>query len=433
QEVVKRIFRTPGGKRIKNLVSHRVRYGFVVDPSTGTKLDEVLLTFMQGPRSYTAEDVCEISCHGGIMTLRRVLEVTLAAGARLAEPGEFTKRAFLNGRLDLTQAEAVLDLIQATSDLSMRNALRQLEGGLSQEVQHLRQQLIEVLAALEAAIDFPEEDIEIIENADLLSRLTRVLERLHPLIESFRQGRLLREGVLLVLIGKPNVGKSSLFNALLSANRAIVTPVPGTTRDVIEERLSIRGYPFRLCDTAGIRPTRDTVEQEGVVRSRQLLETADLLLFLLDASLPWEAEDEALLEEVQGRHLLFVVNKIDLPRRLDTRHLRNRFPQRELVEVSATTGLGLPRLEEAICRHLFQEPMRPKDEGVLVTRLRHQEALLRCREHVEEAIASLQAKMSGEFVALDIQAALESLGEIVGESFTEDLLDQIFRDFCIGK
>ncbi len=433
EAIVRRIFRTAEGKKVKKLLSHRVRYGFIVDPLRETKLDEVLLTFMKGPRSYTAEDVCEISCHGGMMPVRRILEATMTAGARLAEPGEFTKRAFLNGRLDLTQAEAVLDLIRATTDLSMHHALRQLEGGLSTEINELHQKLIEVLAFLEAAVDFPEENLEIAGKEELLQKLGLVVDRLDLLLKSFRQGKFIREGILLVLAGKPNVGKSSLFNALLLENRAIVTPIAGTTRDTIEERLSIHGYPFRLVDTAGIREGRDEIEQEGVARSRQLVQEADIILFLLDASTALTDEDWELLRVVEGKNVLFVLNKIDLPRHLEYETLKKRFPRHVFVEVSATRRLGLGQLEEAICQNLFTEQGARKEEGVIVTKLRHQEALLRCRESLQTAISSLQAEMSAEFVALDIHAALDSLGEIVGKSFTEDLLEKIFQEFCIGK
>jgi tRNA modification GTPase len=351
----------------------------------------------------------------------------------LAEPGEFTQRAFLNGRLDLTQAEAVLDLIQATTDRSMQNALRQLEGGLSTVVHDLRQRLIDVLAFLEAAVDFPEEDLEIAGKEELLQKLAGVMAHLNPLIDSFRQGKFIREGILIALAGKPNVGKSSLFNALLLENRAIVTPIPGTTRDTIEERLSIRGYPFRLVDTAGIWDTSDAIEQEGVARSRRLLQEADIILFLLDVSMTLGEEDWVLLQEVEGKNVLFVINKIDLPRQLDCEAVKKRFPEREFVEISATARLGLLQLEEAICRNLFTEQGQQKEEGILVSKVRHQEALLQSRKSIQAAMTSLHAEMSAEFVALDIQAALESLGEIVGCSFTEDLLDKIFQEFCIGK
>jgi tRNA modification GTPase len=426
------VFRDRHGHAVEGLPSHRVRFGSLIHPQTGAKLDEVLVTYMRAPHSYTREDVVEISGHGGVGVMARILEAVVSVGARLAGPGEFTKRAFLNGRLDLSQAEAVIDLIHAHTEESHRQALAQLQGGLSQAIRALRDELLEVLAYVEGAMEFPEEDLELLPWETLRARTRAVAAQVAALLDSFQGGRVLREGVQVAIVGRPNVGKSSLFNALLAANRAIVTPIPGTTRDVLEEVANVHGYPFRLIDTAGIRPSTDPVEREGIERARASLEGADLVLLVLDRSEPLTVEDEEAVAAVQGKRVQVVLNKADLPPRLTAGELQVRLPEWPKTAVSCKERRGLERLTEAMLAAVLHGP-QPSREGPVVTRLRHWEALQRARQSLLQACEAMERRLSGEFIAVDLREALEWLGEIVGLNYTEDLLDKIFGEFCIGK
>jgi tRNA modification GTPase len=430
--IVRTVFRDRRGRPVEQFRSHRVRFGRLIDPRTGATLDEVLLTYMRAPRSYTREDVVEISGHGGMGVLARILEVLVNAGARLAEPGEFTRRAFLNGRLDLAQAEAVIDLIHAQTEASHRMALAQLEGRLSQQVTAQREDLLEVLAYIEGGMEFPEEDLELLPWEALLGKVRDVEARMTALLETFHTGRVLREGVQVVIVGRPNVGKSSLFNALLAANRAIVTPIPGTTRDVLEETVNLGGYPFRLADTAGIRATSDVVEQEGVRRARASLETADLVLLVLDRSEPLTAADAEVIAAVQGTCVQVVLNKADLPAALAEGELDQQLPGCPRVAVSCKEHRGVERLTQGMIASVFAGQALPR-EGATLTKLRHWEALHRARESLRLAREGMEERRSGEFIALDLRESLEWLGEIIGLNYTEDLLDKIFGEFCIGK
>jgi tRNA modification GTPase len=430
--IVCRVFRDRHGRAVEGLPSHRVRFGSVIDPRSGGKLDEVLVTYMRAPHSYTREDVVEISGHGGIGVMTRILEALVAGGARLAEPGEFTKRAFLNGRLDLSQAEAVIDLIHAHTEESHRQALAQLDGGLSQAIHAMREQLLEVLAYVEGAMEFPEEDLELLPWDTLLAKGHAVEAQIATLLDTFQTGRVLREGVQVVIVGRPNVGKSSLFNALLAANRAIVTPVPGTTRDVLEEIANIRGYPFRLVDTAGIRTSADPVEQEGIGRAHTSLESADLVLLVLDCSEPLTAEDEEAIAAVQGKRVQVVLNKADLSPLLTADELQMRFPEWPKMAVSCKERWGFEQLTAAMVEAMLHGQQRPR-EGPMLTKLRHWEALQRACQSLQCANDGMAQRLWGEFIAHDLREALEWLGEIVGLNYTEDLLDKIFREFCIGK
>ena len=426
------------GIRLKSAASHMLHHADILDPADPTRripLDEALVAVMRGPKSYTGEDVVEFQCHGGMVILRTVCEALVGAGARLSEPGEFTKRAFLNGRLDLAQAEAVLDTIRAKTEGSLRIAQEQLRGALSREVDGLREHLVGLLAHVEAGIDFVEEDIAFLPTAELKAGLGRAHEAVSCLLAHGREGRILREGVTAAIIGRPNVGKSSLLNALLRTDRAIVTPIPGTTRDVLEEVLNIRGIPVRLLDTAGIRETSDPVELEGVRRSRGAQEQADLLLIVLDGSAPLMEEDQALLQESGGKDdqkRLVIGNKTDLPRRIDPTFCRSDEPDRALVEISAKTGEGLDELRDQI-RALLLRPEFETRETVLVTHLRHQAALQRTLEALSATLGSVEAGAAGECVAMDLRSGIDALGEITGAVTTDDILDRIFSEFCIGK
>jgi len=404
-------------------------------PVSSLAIDEALVVVMRAPRSYTAEDVVEIQCHGGPLVLQTLCEAVIRRGARLAEPGEFTKRAFLNGRLDLTQAEAVLDTIRAKTAGSLRIAQEHLRGALSAEIDRMREALIRLLAHVEAAIDFTEEDIAFIRPEELAANLQKTIEELSRLASSCREGRILREGVTAAIMGHPNVGKSSLLNALLRTDRAIVTPVPGTTRDVLEEVLNIRGVPVRLFDTAGVHSTEDPVEQEGVRRSLAVMEQAELLLIVLDGSMPLTEEDHELLARHRDKKRLVVVNKTDLPRRIDSSalaSLEHDEPACAVVCISAKTGDGLDDLRDRLRAMILRADFEP-GESIVVTHLRHQSALLRAKEALTNAAGSVGAKLSGEFVAMDLRAAIDALGEITGAVSTDDILDRIFREFCIGK
>ncbi len=426
------------GIPLASAAGHTLHHADILDPSDSTRhapLDEALVAVMHGPKSYTGEDVVELQCHGGMVILQTICEALVRAGARLAEPGEFTKRAFLNGRLDLAQAEAVLDTIRAKTAGSLRIAQEQLRGALSHEIDTVRETLIGLLAHVEAGIDFVEEDIAFIPTAELTTGLQRSHGTVSHLLAHSREGRILREGVTAAIIGRPNVGKSSLLNALLKTDRAIVTAIPGTTRDVLEEALNIRGIPVRLLDTAGIRDTADPVEQEGVQRSRTAQRQADLVLIVLDGSAPLTEEDRSLLREAppdKDQKRLVVVNKVDLPSRNDPALLPSEGPDCAVVKVSAKTGDGLDDLRDRI-RALLLRPDLESRETVLITHLRHQTALQRTLDSLGAALASIDAKAAGELIAMDLRAAIDALGEITGAVSTDDILDRIFREFCIGK
>ena len=415
-------------------------------------IDEALVVVMRKPRSYTGEDVVEIQTHGGAWILQATCHGLIRHGARLAQPGEFTKRAFLNGRLDLTQAEAVLDTIQATTSRSLQAAQSLLRGSLSKEIDAFRERLIRVLAHVEAGMDFAEEDITFIQAAEVQQALTDTQRAVERLITSYEEGRIIREGIKVAIIGRPNVGKSSLLNALLKLDRAIVSDQPGTTRDVIDESLNVRGIPLRLLDTAGLRQTQDKIEGEGIRRTEDAIADADVLLLVLDGAMGVTDEDRAVFETYCSRKYLLVMNKMDLPesRTFDARFSlpsESPLPPGEgkgegpslvegegagLVKVSAKTGEGLDHLTSVIQSVCLKEGLEATP-SVLVTRLRHKASLEEAHRSIEEAMRSLERKESGECVALDIRAALDALGEITGAVSTEDILDRIFQDFCIGK
>ncbi|MEJ2253900.1 MAG: tRNA uridine-5-carboxymethylaminomethyl(34) synthesis GTPase MnmE [Nitrospirota bacterium] len=425
--IAERLFASPRGRRPE---SHRALYGHIVEPETGEPVDEVLLLYMKAPRTYTREDVVEVHCHGGMVPLSRVLSLALAQGARLAEPGEFTRRAFLAGRLDLCQAEAALDLIRAKTEAAGHLALSQLEGGLSGRVRELREMLLLAAAHLEASIDFPEEEMELASMEEMRRLMEAARDGAASLAGTFREGRLFRDGVKTAIVGRPNVGKSSLLNALLSRSRAIVAEMPGTTRDVIEEHLSIRGLPLLMMDTAGIRGARDMVEEEGVKRSLKALTDADLVLAVLDASVPLAPEDRLVLDRLSDRNAVLVLNKCDLPMAWEETLLGNdSFPPR--VRTSAREGRGLEDLKDAIQRAALGSGAFRSD-GVLVTTLRHKAALDGARRFIEAALDAL-ASEPPEITAVELREAMDRLAEIGGEVTTEDVLERIFSEFCIGK
>lgn len=426
-EIASMVFKARSAKRLGDLLSHALLYGRVSDPGTGDVIDEALVSVMRAPASYTREDVVEINCHGGMMPLWRTVNLLIASGARQAEPGEFTKRAFLNGRIDLAQAEAVMDIIHAKTELSHRAANEQLMGGLSSEVAALRDRLISIVAAVEAGIDFPDEEIATQTGQTLAEEVGSVIHSVEGLISSHRYGRVLREGIATAIIGKPNVGKSSLLNCLLKQDRAIVTDIPGTTRDVLEEYLNIEGLPFKVLDTAGIRLSHDVVEQEGVKRSLAVIGVADVVLIVLDSSQPLSVEDKRVLEEAKGKTAIIVLNKCDLERKADI----PVWPE-VAVEISCKTGAGLDSLRKSLVEIVKQGAVPPREHSWAVNQ-RHKTALEQAKASMEKALASTTTGMSAEFIALDLRDALDSVGLVIGATHTEDILERIFRDFCIGK
>lgn len=437
----------PGG-RTDLPSSHLLTYGHIIDPLTREVLDEVLVAFMRAPHTYTREDVVEIQGHGGPLILRRILRVVLAQGARMANPGEFTLRAFLNGRLDLAQAEAVMDLIEAQTETGQRLALQQLRGHLSEQVEEARSAMLGAVARIEASIDFPDEDVPTPKADELCPLIAEAKQYVDGLLAGSEQGRLYRQGLRTAIIGRPNVGKSSLLNALLRMERAIVTPIAGTTRDTVEEVANLQGVPLHLIDTAGITPSDDPVEQIGVQRSRAAAETADLILLVFDGSEPLTEQDRRVSSELQAmgfgttpvqdgsfsghRMVIIVLNKSDCEQRIELNLLRNIWPNASLVHTSTLTSQGLSDLEATIAELVLGGKILAS-ESVLVTSARHQEALRRAAEHLRAAVLSLEQALPLDFVSIDLRAAYDALGEVTGETASEDLLDRIFSEFCIGK
>ena len=429
ERIAKDIFFRNGGKN-GHFRSHTLHYGSIRNPKSGAALDEVLLTLMRKPRSYTGEDVVEVHCHGGPFLARQILELILSCGARHAEPGEYTKRAFLNGRMDLAQAEAVLDLIQTRTEKGMRLALEQMHGALSRWVGELREELIDILVQVEAAIDFPEEDIELLQRQALTEKVDGLREKISYLISTYEWGRLYREGAKVCIVGRPNVGKSSLLNALLGKQRVIVTPVPGTTRDVIEEGLNLGGLPMVLWDTAGIRETNDQVERIGVEFSKKHLEEADAALTVLDGSLMLTDEDRHVLGVTKNKKGIIVVNKSDLPQRIGSEAVKIVDGKRTVHPVSAKRGDGIEELKFSLQKVLVGIQKEPE---IAVTNIRHRASLELAEEGLRKATKALAENMPPEIVAVDLQEAKEGLEEIVGVVTNDNILERIFSNFCIGK
>lgn len=425
-----RIFEGFKGRQVHDMASHTAAFGRIIDPDNKRPIDEVLVLVMKSPRSYTKEDVVEIHCHGGPVPLRRILELTLREGARLAESGEFTKRAFLNGRLDLSQAEAVIDIIQAKTDASLDLAMNHLHGEIATFISRLRNSILEMIAPLEAAIDFPEEDIEEITAEQVDGHLMTLIQELDQVIDTAYQGRILRDGLKTVIIGKPNVGKSSLLNALLKENRAIVTDIPGTTRDTIEEFVNIGGIPLRIIDTAGIRDTNDQVERIGVDRSKELAEKADLILLLLDASLPLSDEDRQVLSLLNKQPVFILVNKTDLPQVLNIDDLEKYSTKVPVMRISVQDGTGIDGLISAIREMVYSGGAVTR---TVVSNVRHIHLLRQAAGRLIEARSAIAASLPPDCIVVDLRAAWEILGEINGQTAGEELLEQIFSRFCIGK
>lgn len=429
-EIAETIFRPVKAAPLADKRSGLLLYGHIVNPADNTSVDEVLLAVMRSPNSYTKEDVVEINCHGGMISVKRTLETVLAQGARLADPGEFTKRAFLNGRINLTQAEAVFDVITAKTEESMKLALEQLQGGLSDKLADIRNKLIDISASAEAYIDFPEDDIETKTSLQISERLAGIKEDLDSLSATFQEARFFREGLAVAIVGRPNVGKSSLLNVLLKKDRAIVTELPGTTRDLIEDYLNISGLPIRIMDTAGIRNSEELVEKEGIRRSLDAINKADFIIALLDGSAPLEEDDLQLMELIRGKKAVIVINKSDLPAKISLEGIREK--GREYLFMSALSGEGVEKLKSAIF-HSNLRNWAEEREGVVVTNIRHKTALDKTSSALGRALGLFLADQPLEFFSIELRDALDNLGEITGTVTTEDILDKIFSTFCIGK
>ncbi|MCI2880487.1 tRNA uridine-5-carboxymethylaminomethyl(34) synthesis GTPase MnmE [Staphylococcus hominis] len=422
-----------GKKKLKDVPSHTINYGHIIDPETDEVVEEVMISVLRAPKTFTREDIIEINCHGGILTINRILELTMTHGARRAEPGEYTKRAFLNGRIDLSQAEAVMDFIRSKTDRASKVAMNQIEGRLSDLIKRQRQSILEILAQVEVNIDYPEyDDVEDATTEFLLAQSKKIKNEIDQLLETGTQGKIMREGLSTVIVGKPNVGKSSMLNNLIQDNKAIVTEVAGTTRDVLEEYVNVRGVPLRLVDTAGIRDTEDIVEKIGVERSRKALSEADLILFVLNNNEPLTEEDRTLYEVIKNEDAIVIVNKTDLERRLDIEEVKTMIGDTSLIQTSMLKQEGIDELELQI-RDLFFGGEVQNQDMTYVSNSRHISLLKQARQTIQDAIDAAEAGIPMDMVQIDLTRTWEILGEIIGESASDELINQLFSQFCLGK
>ncbi len=431
ERIARKLFKPKKGQ--SHFISHHFHYGEIIDNQSGKPVDEVLIVLMKSPKTYTREDIVEIHCHGGYLISQKILELVVREGARLAQPGEFTKRAFLNGRIDLTEAEAVIDLIKARTEASLEIANHQLRGRLYRALNELKAKLIKHLALIEAHIDFPEEELEPVAFGEIKGDFREMIRRLGEWISSYEEGKIFREGISCAIVGKTNVGKSSLLNVLLKEERAIVTPIPGTTRDVIEEVLNIHGIPVRLIDTAGLRKPADFIEREGVRRAKERVADSDFVLLMLDGSRELDDDDEEILGETEGKKRAIIVNKNDLPLRISLEEVRRRLKAEPIVSTSALNNNGINDLKEILYNSLLHRDVRVTPEHLVVANIRHKMALIRVKDGLSNALMELDKGAPFEFIAFEIRSALRAAGELVGETATEEVLDRIFEQFCVGK
>lgn len=430
--ILNKIFEGRKKSNKEGFQSYTLRYGIIHDPENKTVIDEVLVSYMKSPYTYTKEDIVEINCHGGVISIKKILELVLKMGARLAEPGEFTRRAFLNGRIDLTQAEAVIDVIRSKTEAGMHAALKQLEGKLSHNLRCIKDKLLNIMSHIEASIDFPEDDIEEVIQDKLYKDCSEIIKSIDAMISSADTGRIIREGLNTIIVGKPNVGKSSLLNALIEQNRAIVTDIPGTTRDIIEEHLNIAGVPVNIIDTAGIRETEDMIERIGVERTKEYLSKADLVIFILDYSDDVSSDDKEIFDLIKNRKSIILMNKVDLPARTSKEEIEKMFPNQKIIEVSVKEGKGIDLLKHEIYDIVYSGQVKYSSE-VLVTNIRHMDLLMKSKYSLKNALESLSTGIPLDLVSIDINQSLQFLSEITGESIGEDIIDRIFSQFCVGK
>lgn len=422
-----------GKKKLSEVDTHTINYGHIIDPETNETVEEVMISVLRAPKTFTREDIIEINCHGGILTINRILELTMTYGARMAEPGEYTKRAFLNGRIDLSQAEAVMDFIRSKTDRASKVAKNQIEGRLSDLIKKQRQSILEILAQVEVNIDYPEyDDVEDATTEFLLEQSKNIKEEINRLLETGTQGKIMREGLSTVIVGRPNVGKSSMLNNLIQDNKAIVTEVAGTTRDVLEEYVNVRGVPLRLVDTAGIRDTEDIVEKIGVERSRKALSEADLILFVLNNNEPLTEDDQTLYEVVKNEDVIVIINKTDLEPRLDINEVKEMIGDMPLIQTSMLKQEGIDELEIQI-RDLFFGGEVQNQDMTYVSNSRHISLLKQARHSIQDAIDAAESGVPMDMVQIDLTRTWEILGEIIGESASDELIDQLFSQFCLGK
>ena len=429
-KIIDRIF-IPKNKN-KEIKGYNIKYGNIVNPKNNETIDEVLVSYFVSPKSYTTENMCEINSHGGMVVEKRILEICLENGAELAEPGEFTKRAFLNGRIDLSQAEGIIDLINSKSDMEAKESIGQLEGYLSKKIKEIKQKMLDIMVDIEVTIDYPEYDVEEVTNTKALKELTYIKEKLTSLEESFNKGKILKSGIKTVILGKPNAGKSSLLNAMLKEDRAIVSDIEGTTRDTIEEYINIEGVALKLIDTAGIRDTDNQIEKIGVEKSKKLAESADLIIAIIDNSRNIDDDDKKILEIIKDKNAIIVLNKVDI-------NDKNEYNEKEvtnlckpIIKISAKEEKGLDNLYKEILK-LFEMHDISSNNEVLITNERHKKQINKAKENIERAINSLKDNMPVDILSIHIKEALNDLGEITGENVSENIINEIFSKFCLGK
>lgn len=429
-DVLQKIFKPKNIQNIDDIKGYTIKYGNIVDGEN--IIDEVLVSYFKAPKSYTTENMCEINSHGGNIVLKKILELCLKNGAELAEPGEFTKRAFLNGRIDLLQAESVIDIINAKSDKELKTGVKQLEGFLSNEIAKIKQEILDVMVNIEVAIDYPEYDVDEVTNKQISDMLDSVEKKLKKLENSFDNGKIIKEGIKTAIVGKPNAGKSSLLNAILKEDRAIVTEIEGTTRDTIEEFVTINGIPLKLVDTAGIRKAKDEVEKIGISKSREIAREADLIIAIFDSSKDLTDEDMEILNLIKGKKVIILLNKIDLNPKIDENDSRLLAVSHDIIKVSALNNLGIDKLYEKIT-NLFNLDQINLDNDVLITNLRQKNLITKAIEHIQETKNTMSNNMPLDIVAISIKEILEDLGSITGDEVSEDIIDEIFSKFCLGK
>lgn len=431
-QIIERIFVPKGKNSLENIKGYNIRYGNIINPKTNKIIDEVLVSFFREPKSYTTEDMCEINSHGGRIILQQILEIILENGAKLAKPGEFTKRAFLNGRIDLSQAESIIDIIHAKTNKESAASMNQLKGHLSQEINAIREKTLEIITDVEALIDYPEYDIEEVTNDKAMNVLLQIQRKLEKLEKSFDVGKIIKEGIISTIIGKPNSGKSSLLNAILKEERAIVTDIKGTTRDVIEEYIEVEGIPIKIIDTAGIRDSKDVVETIGIEKSREMADRADIVIAIFDSSSKLEKEDEEILNIIKDKKAILVLNKIDLNQNILKQEKKLLDSQKEIIEISALNKEGIDKVLNKIIE-MFKANEIKLDGEVLITNVRHKNLISKAIISTKTAIEDIRKNMPLDIISINIKEILEKLGEITGENVSEDIINNIFKKFCLGK